>query len=162
VGQWFESTRDHHFLPVAIFRVRAVSVNYRIRVFIVSILIVCSSATTFADDIPDLSISFHGVTTSPSPDDIPYQTTDNHETIFVSKTPIISGESIDSIKYIDEFIKVKLTKEGDKLFYDFTKANLGKRMVVMINGKIATAPIIRSPIIGGGTLLPANILSKVE
>ena len=131
--------------------------NY-IKIVILSILVICTASTVFAESNDKITISFHGVVASPAPDDIPYQTKDNNETIFVSKTPTISDEYIDNIQYTDEYIKVKLTKEGDKLFYDFTKANLGKRMVVMINGKIATAPVIRSPIIGGGALLPANLL----
>ncbi|MDG4546588.1 MAG: hypothetical protein PQ612_10535 [Rickettsiales bacterium] len=133
-----------------------------IRIFMLSVLIAFTAVTAFADDKTDLTISFHAVVDSPEPDGLFYYIEDAKETIFVRKVPVIGSKDIASIERTDKSINVKFTEAGDKMFFDFTKANLNKRMAIIINSKIVMAPVIRSPIMGGGALLPASVIKKEE
>ncbi len=137
--------------------------NY-IRIVILSVLVICTSAAAFAVNNEKMAISFHGIATSPKPNDLPYIAEDIGKTIFFSKNPFISNVNetkyIESIQFIEKEIKINLTKVGEERFHDFTKSNLGKRMAVRINGNIVTAPVIRSVIAHGGMLLPASVLER--
>lgn len=53
-------------------------------------------------------------------------------------------------------ISVTLNDEGRDRFAKVTKDAIGKRMAVVINGKIVQAPVIRSPITGGKFVISGN------
>jgi len=60
------------------------------------------------------------------------------------------GFSQDSMGYPAVSFEIAQAKKG--LFGDFTKANVGKGMGIVLNGEIATLATIRSPLLGGGII----------
>lgn len=46
-------------------------------------------------------------------------------------------------------IHIQLSKEGAKIFSDFTEKNVGKRVAIVLNSKVYSAPIIAQQITGG-------------
>lgn len=46
-------------------------------------------------------------------------------------------------------VLVKFSKQGAKVFEDFTKANRGEYLAIFYNGRLLSAPVVESPISGG-------------
>ena len=64
---------------------------------------------------------------------------------------VFAGDSISfsKVEYDSQgkpFLRIKLTKEGAKKFEKLTHENLGKQLVVILDGKIITTPIIHEAI----------------
>src|SRR5690606_29406317 len=46
-------------------------------------------------------------------------------------------------------VNFRLDREGGRLFGDMTQQNVGRPLAVVLDGKVITAPVIRSAITGG-------------
>ena len=57
-------------------------------------------------------------------------------------------------------VAVKFDDEGTKLFSDLTKKNLGKRMAILIDGQIVSAPTVQSEITNGQAVITGNFTQK--
>lgn len=53
-------------------------------------------------------------------------------------------------------IEVTFTPKGRKRFAEVTRHNINKRLAILINGRIISAPVIRSEISGGTALISGN------
>ncbi|MBI5396181.1 MAG: protein translocase subunit SecD [Verrucomicrobia bacterium] len=49
-------------------------------------------------------------------------------------------------------IAYKFDSEGGKLFCEITKANIGRRLAIVLDGEVKSAPVIRSAIYGNGVI----------
>ena len=56
--------------------------------------------------------------------------------------------SIDEFRH-DPLINIHFSKEGAKVFSDFTAKNVGKRVAIILNSKVYAAPVIVEQISGG-------------
>ena len=68
--------------------------------------------------------------------------------------PILNGDQIIDAKVAFDqsnqpIINFTLNSEGGKIFGDFTGKNVGKRLAVVLDGKVYSAPVIRERIGGG-------------
>ena len=54
-------------------------------------------------------------------------------------------------------VRVTLTPAGKELFSEVTKANIGKKLAVVIDGKVALAPVIQQQISGGTLVISGNL-----
>ncbi len=59
------------------------------------------------------------------------------------------------------FIDIKLTDNGSKRFAEVTRQNIGKRLAIVIDGKLYSAPRINSAITGGEAQI-AGAFTKAE
>lgn len=57
-------------------------------------------------------------------------------------------------------VAVKFDDDGTKLFADLTKKNLGKRMAILIDGQIVSAPTVQSEITNGQAVITGNFTQK--
>lgn len=57
-------------------------------------------------------------------------------------------------------VAVKFDDEGTKLFSELTKKNLGKRMAILIDGQIVSAPTVQSEITNGQAVITGNFTQK--
>jgi len=57
-------------------------------------------------------------------------------------------------------INFKLNGQGAKIFGDFSGKNVGKRMAVVLDGKVYSAPVIRERIGGGSGQISGNFTSQ--
>jgi len=53
-------------------------------------------------------------------------------------------------------ITFKFNAQGARRFADVTKNNVGRRFAAVLDGKVITAPVIRSPILGGSGQIEGN------
>ena len=83
------------------------------------------------------------------------------ESVNVEKTSVLDQRAIRSAAVIknhrgDPSIEFTLTEPGRKAFAEFTERHVGRRLVVAINGRGRSAPVIQTPILGGRILLSGN------
>jgi RNA polymerase sigma factor (sigma-70 family) len=77
------------------------------------------------------------------------------ETLHVQKTPLMDYTAVKSATVTKNAvsgapeINVEFSEEGKDLFAAVTKENLNKRLAIVLDGHLYSAPVIRSEIIGG-------------
>jgi preprotein translocase subunit SecD len=84
------------------------------------------------------------------------------EKLYVGKTAAITAKTIERAAVIKDpltgnpEIAISFTKEGKKQFAELTRANVGRRLAIILDGKIQNAPIIRDEISGGKAVITGN------
>jgi preprotein translocase subunit SecD len=76
------------------------------------------------------------------------------ETLYVQKTPLLDATAVRTATVITNAtgapqIEIQLNPEGQELFAKITKENVNKRLAIVLNGRLYSAPVIRSEITGG-------------
>jgi predicted dehydrogenase len=76
------------------------------------------------------------------------------ETLLVKKRPELTGSSISKAKVGRDsegkpVIEFTLDAKGAEIFAQVTRANVGSRLAVVLDGEVRSAPVIRSPIEAG-------------
>ena len=80
---------------------------------------------------------------------------DGSEEVIVSKRIIVSGENlVDAKPRMDNennetVVSFSFDRVGAKRFGKVTTSEVGKRLAIVLDGKIISAPVIREPIVGG-------------
>jgi RNA polymerase sigma factor (sigma-70 family) len=83
-------------------------------------------------------------------------------TLQVQKTPLLDHTAIRSISVTKnpssgaQEINVEFSEEGKELFAAVTKENINKRLAIVLNGQLYSAPVIRSEISGGRAQITGN------
>ena len=79
----------------------------------------------------------------------------------------LSGKHISPNTYVSfnpetlqNVISFQLTPEGSKLFGDLTTKNIGRRMAIVIDEKIRSAPNINEPILGGSAQISGDFTQQ--
>jgi len=83
------------------------------------------------------------------------------EKLLLHKKAVITGSDLDSAVSSfggDMFPEVKLTlnKEGRKKFAKLTRENVGRRLAIILDGVVKSAPVIREPILDGEAVISGN------
>ena len=92
---------------------------------------------------------------------------DANKKYLVKQIPILTGSQvIDASVAFDQqtnqpIINFKLNSFGAKLFGDFTSKSIGKRLAVVLDGKVFSAPVIRERI-GGGSGQISGAFTVIE
>ncbi len=87
---------------------------------------------------------------------------DNVEEAMVSKRIILSGDNLVDAKPTmnsqtnETVVSFTLDRVGAKKFGKATSAGVGKRLAIVLDGKIISAPSVREPIIGGSGQISGN------
>lgn len=90
----------------------------------------------------------------------------NRETLYVEKTVLIEPDDLkNTYVVIDTLTKqpeiaFELSAAGQKRFAEVTRQNVGKRLAIIIDGQICSAPVIRSEIPGGKGQISGNFTQK--
>jgi len=98
-----------------------------------------------------------------------FQISENRDTKRVSKTPFIvekrtslTGEyltdarvQIDS-QYNEPYVSIKFNRKGARLFEKITEANVKRRLAIVLDSKIHSAPVIQEKIGGGEARITGN------
>ena len=77
------------------------------------------------------------------------------ETLHVQKTPLLDATAISSVTVTKNVssgapeIDVEFSPEGKELFAAITKENINKRLAIVLDGHLYSAPVIRSEISAG-------------
>ena len=89
-------------------------------------------------------------------------TEDGSEELIVSKRIIISGENlVDAIPRMDNqsnqtVVSFTLDRVGAKRFAKATMSGIGKRLAIVLDGKIVSAPVVRDAIVSGSGQISGN------
>ncbi len=89
------------------------------------------------------------------------QSQENKEPLLLEKKSVLTGESLKSAnidfgEYSQPRVDLEFNSEGTKKFAEITRNNIGKRLAILLDGKVQSAPVIREEIPSG----KANITGR--
>ena len=101
---------------------------------------------------------------NPGDDTVPMElSSKNHkETLHVSRRPLLNASAIRSASLLRDpitgapVIEVAFSNVGAQKFADITAANIGKRLAILLEGKLQSAPVINERIPGGRAQIMGN------
>jgi preprotein translocase subunit SecD len=80
------------------------------------------------------------------------------QVFYLHKKSELSEAHIVATKMVDwndsEAIELKFNDEGTRLLAELTRNNIGKRIGMVLNGELVTAPIVQAEIPNGTALIP--------
>ncbi len=88
------------------------------------------------------------------------------EMLNVAKTPVLDQSAVKAARIVtDEIsgqpqVEVSFTDAGRVLFAAVTRANVDKRLAILVEGKVVKAPIIRTEIKDGRALIAGNFTQQ--
>jgi preprotein translocase subunit SecD len=78
------------------------------------------------------------------------------EPFLLKRRTVLTGDllvdaqpQIDSSQYNEPYVSIKFDSKGAKIFKTVTTANVNKRLAIVLDGVVKSAPVIREPIGGG-------------
>ena len=90
---------------------------------------------------------------------------DGERMLIVNKT-LMTGNALKTARisfdsYGSPNVSIEFSSDGSKEFAEVTKNNVGRRLAIILDGKVKTAPVIREPILSGeaqitGTFTPED------
>ncbi len=84
---------------------------------------------------------------------------DGKQPILLRQQTVLNGSMIDdarvSIKatYNEPYVSISFNPEGARIFERVTGENIGKRLAILLDGKVYSAPVIRDAISGGKAMI---------
>jgi len=89
------------------------------------------------------------------------QSQESKEPLLLEKKSVLTGESLKSAtidfgEYSQPRVDLEFNSEGAKKFAEITRNNIGKRLAILLDGKVQSAPMIREEIPSG----KANITGR--
>lgn len=83
----------------------------------------------------------------------------------ILKNVLISGEMLANAstginQYGQPVVNIRFNNVGSKKFGDITKENVGKPFAIVLDGKVLTAPVIRSVILGGSAEISGSFTTQ--
>jgi preprotein translocase subunit SecD len=95
-----------------------------------------------------------------------FKSGERSETLHVGKNALLDGSAVKSAAVSKDLISgeplvlVVFNDEGTKKFSDITAQNVGKRIAVLVNGKVYTAPRINERISGGRAQIQGKLTTE--
>jgi len=87
-------------------------------------------------------------------------TEDNNEPLLLEKESVLSGDSLtnaavqfSSSQFNEPVVGLQFNAEGAKKFSDITGKNVGRRLAIVLDGKVQSAPSIKEPIPNGEAVI---------
>lgn len=87
------------------------------------------------------------------------------ETLLVQKDPVVTGDklvnaSVGFDQYGQPIVQLQFDSEGAKIFDRVTFQNIGKRLAIVLDGKVHSAPVIRDRIPNGEAQISGNFSAQ--
>ena len=86
------------------------------------------------------------------------------ETIPLESAVLLNQDAIQSVKAEQDAngysLRITFNDEGAKRFANITTNRIGKRIGIIVNGKLQSAPVVRDAILGGGVMLTGNFTEQ--
>ncbi len=88
-----------------------------------------------------------------------------NETLLLQKEPILTGDklinaSVGFDQYGQPIVELQFDPDGAKVFDKFTFQNIGRRLAIVLDGKVHSAPVIRDRIPNGQAQISGNFSSN--
>lgn len=83
------------------------------------------------------------------------------ESLLLEEIPVLTGEHLESAsigfdQYGQPVVEFQLDADGAKIFDDVTFRNIGRRLAIVLDGNVRSAPVIRDRIPGGKGQISGN------
>ncbi|MFH1459173.1 MAG: protein translocase subunit SecD [Candidatus Omnitrophota bacterium] len=90
---------------------------------------------------------------------------EEEEALLLEKTSVMTGESLaDAILSRDNYgrpsVKLEFTSKGSNMFSNITGANVNRRLAIVLDGEVYSAPVIRERISGGNAEITGNFSNE--
>lgn len=87
------------------------------------------------------------------------------ESVLLEKEPILTGDhlvnaSVAFDQYGQPIVELQMDSEGAKIFDRFTFQNIGRRLAIVLDGKVHSAPVIRDRIPNGRAQISGNFAAQ--
>ncbi len=95
-------------------------------------------------------------------------TSDENEPILLEKKSVLAGDALtnasvrfDQSQFNEPIVALQFNAEGAKKFAEITAANIGKRLAIVLDGKVQSAPRIREAIPSGEAVITGRFDAQV-
>ena len=124
--------------------------NLRQLLSLFTLFVFCQVNCVIADD-PLPKLEFRIAVDSETPDWKKMELPGSDKTIFVSSEAAVNGGHIEKVSFYKDAngnpsIGISLTDEGAKAMKATTSRNQNKKLAIVLDGKVVSAPVIRSTI----------------
>ena len=97
------------------------------------------------------TLEFHLAANAPTDNWTKHAVPDADEPVFVAPKPVLTGRDIEKVSFFKDqtgrpAVGFTLTDEGSAKMWKATSQNIGKRLAILLDGKVVSAPIISSGI----------------
>jgi preprotein translocase subunit SecD len=112
-------------------------------------------------------------TTVPEGDEILYQRTTDKETGKVTKEPylikkraVVTGDTLTAAEvrydnqYNEPYVAINFNSDGARIFHQVTRDNIQKRLAIVLDGNIYSAPVIQDAIAGGSAQITGRFTTE--
>lgn len=119
------------------------------------------------DEAHDVNAALEG--SVPAGDEILYEVRVDRETRRTTKTPllikkraVLTGASLTDARvaidsqYNEPYVSIKFDKKGGRIFARVTEQNIRKRLAIVLDNKVHSAPVIQDKISGGEARITGN------
>ncbi|HVN72952.1 MAG TPA: protein translocase subunit SecD, partial [Desulfomonilia bacterium] len=91
---------------------------------------------------------------------------DGHQPYLLRQQAVLNGSMIDdarvSIKssYNEPYVSISFNSDGARIFEQVTRENVGKRLAILLDGRVYSAPVIRDAISGGKAMIEGRFTDQ--
>jgi preprotein translocase subunit SecD len=91
---------------------------------------------------------------------------DGRQPILLRQQAVLNGSMIDdarvSIKatYNEPYVSISFNSDGARIFEQVTRENVGKKLAILLDGKVYSAPVIRDAISGGKAMIEGRFTDE--
>lgn len=82
-----------------------------------------------------------------------------YKPILLKKQTLMTGDLLEDARvriastYNEPYVAISFNREGGRIFARITSENVGKRLAILLDGKVYSAPVIKEPISGGKAII---------
>lgn len=136
------------------------------RCFLLFVLLSVATRELAVDTSP---FTLHTVAEAPNATTKEHQLPHRHggtpETVLLNSAVLLDHQALKSVKAEQEDqggyrILLEFTKEGAKQFGQITRKNIGKRLAIVLDGKLQSSPLVHEAIEGGSAAISGSFTEE--
>jgi preprotein translocase subunit SecD len=134
-------------------------------VFVMGCAYFAKSSPPVAPKNPDL-LQFRLVEEKEGPDTVAMKVMGKDETLNVNKQVLLNALDVESAKATRERhsgspgLSLNFTRDGAKKFAEVTAKNVNRKLAIIVDGQLLSAPVIRSRVEGGKAVITGSFTMK--
>ncbi|MHA3770503.1 SecDF P1 head subdomain-containing protein [Verrucomicrobiota bacterium sgz303538] len=132
----------------------------------IAVLLLLATSAVLANASSDFEL--HSVADAPKGDTKEYTLPPRNgrsETILLDSAVLLDSSALKSVKVVLDGnnkpqLLITFTDSGAKRFGEITKAHIGKRLGILLAGKLHSTPVVNEPIMGGSVEISGNFTEE--